>query len=51
MLAMVARLFEMIGESMIALPQNQVATEKQRAEDGAIKVTPARRPIWPSCCG
>jgi hypothetical protein len=47
---LIVKLLEQIGSSRTHLLAQETPTgEPQNAS--SIKVTPARRPIWPTCCG
>jgi hypothetical protein len=47
----IAKLLERIGDNL--MPRVDETAEPQALPDGerTIHVTPARRPVWPTCCG
>lgn len=48
---LIARLFERIGKNMTLPVPDSVDSQSANGTDPSIRVTPARRPIWPVCCG
>jgi hypothetical protein len=49
--ALIASFFERIGKNMTLPVPDSADSQNAKGSDPSIRVTPARRPIWPVCCG
>lgn len=49
--ALITKLFEQIGKNMALSVPELADPRKSNESDRSIHVTPARRPVWPVCCG